>query len=110
MPEKQTSRRLPSPMGAKPKPTWSLARPFSSVGIDLSNKAEVQDVIFLLFTHPKGLKRSEVAGILSKPWPITRWNLLSVVLQTLFLDHPDVPEILRKIEEKGGFPWKSDPF
>lgn len=89
--------------------TWSLGRPRSSVKIDMSAKGEIQELVYSFFAHPNGLPKEQLEDLLSRTWPPEKWNLLSVVLQTLCEDHPSVPDILRHIEALGAFPWKPDP-
>lgn len=89
--------------------TWSLGRPVSVVKVDMSSKTDIQDVTFALLSNASGLPKPRLRELLSHSWPPEKWNLLSVVLQALFEDHPSVPEILVHIESLGAFPWKLEP-
>lgn len=92
------------------KNSWTLGRPVSTVNVDMGSKKEIQDFTFELFVHKDGLPKARLKKLLSEKWPPEKWNLLSVVLQTLFEDHPDVPKILAHIETIGAFPWKKNPM
>ncbi len=96
---------------ARRKKTWNWAvRHSLLVSVNMAAKAEIQDLTLELLTRSaKGLSKDRLEKWLSKPRSPETWNLISLVLQTLFEDHPSVPEILRKIEEIGCLEWKKNP-
>lgn len=88
---------------------WSL-RPFASVIVDMTAKEDIQELVLEMLTKSReGLTKTEVDEFFSKKRTPEAWNLVSLVLQTLFEDHPSAPDMLRKIQDMGCLEWKPDP-
>jgi len=102
---------LDTQQAARRRSTWDWSRrPFASVIVDMTAKSDIQELVLRMLTNPKqGLSREETDAFFSKNRTPETWNLVSVVLQTLFEDHPSAPDILRKIQDMGCLEWKRDP-
>lgn len=96
---------------ARRRSTWDWSRrPFASVIVDLTAKGDIQELVLEMLTKSReGLTPQEMDAFLSKKRTPEAWNLVSLVLQTLFEDHPSAPDILRKIQEMGCLEWKPNP-
>ena len=96
---------------ARRRSTWDWSRrPFASVIVDMTAKDDIQELVLEMLTKSReGLTPQELDAFLSKKRTPEAWNLVSLVLQTLFEDHPSAPDILRKIQEMGCLEWKPNP-
>ena len=96
---------------ARRRSTWNWDnRPYASVIVDMTAKDDIQELVLEMLTKSReGLTKKEVDDFFSKKRTPEAWNLVSLMLQTLFEDHPSAPDILRKIQEMGCLEWKRDP-
>lgn len=76
----------------------------------MTAKDDVQELVLEMLTKSReGLSPKQMDDFLSKKRTPEAWNLVSLMLQTLFEEHPSAPDILRKIQEMGCLEWKRDP-
>lgn len=93
------------------QPTWRFdPGRIATVTISLTERKEVKKITDFLRAQPKLLNQSETKRLFGFPFTDLGLNLLSIVLQTSFTDHPSTLDILRMIEERGGFPNKQNPI
>ena len=84
--------------------TWAKNASYHFVSIDFRHCEDIQNFVETLFKK-KRLTKKEIDALFEHEWTPQRYNLLSIVLQTLFHEHPDVQEILRRLQSLGCIEW-----